>query len=152
MVHEENTIVDIKLEKELVFKCNLGLKNLKEIYIDETINPKGELVGPDAARLLGMAILGCLSASFIFCLQKRNLVVDDLDASAEISFGKTEKEHIRVKKINIKITPKTKDPATLKRIKQCISKMKTSEMLFEETCIITGSVREGIHIDVNVEI
>lgn len=152
MVHEKNTIVDIKLEKDLIFKCNLGFKKLQEIYIDETLEEKDDMWGPDAARLLGMALLGCLSASFIFCLTKRNLTLDDLEASAEISFKTIEKGYTRIKQIDVNLKPKTDDASTLKRINQCIREMKNGKMLFEENCIITASVREGITVNVEINV
>ena len=152
MVHENDTIVDIKLEKDLIFKCNLGFDKLQEIYIDETLEEKEGMWGPDAARLLGMALLGCLSASFIFCLKKRNLTPDDLEAHAEISFKTIEKGYTRIKQVNVILKPKTEDMATLKRINQCIREMKNGKMLFEENCIITASVREGINVNVEMDI
>ncbi len=152
MVREENEIVDMKLEKDMIFKVNLAYDKLKEIFIDESMGEKSQMWGPNAAQLLAMALLGCLNASFLFCLHKRNLTIDDLEAHAEVSFKKIEKGYIRVKKIDVKIVPKTNDPATIKRINQYIKKMKNDKMFFEETCIITASVREGIDVDVNIEI
>lgn len=152
MVHEKNTIVDLKLEKDLIFKCYLGFEKLQEIYIDETLEEKEDMWGPDAARLLGMALLGCLSASFIFCLKKRNLTPDDLEARAEISFKTIEKGYTRIKQVDISLKPKTDDAATLKRINQCIREMKNGKLLFEENCIITASVREGINVNVEMDI
>jgi uncharacterized OsmC-like protein len=152
MVHEENTIVDLKLEKDMIFKINLGYEKIKELFIDETIDERSKVWGPDAAHLLAMAVLGCLNASFIFCLNKRNLTIDDLEAHAEVSFKKNDKGYIRVKKIDVNIIPKTNNPATLKRINQCIKKMKDDKMFFEESCIITASVREGIDVDVKVKL
>jgi hypothetical protein len=152
MVREENAIVDMKLEKAMIFKVNLGYEKLNEIFVDETLGEKTQMWGPDAAQLLAMALLEYLNASFIFCLNKRNLTVDDLEAHAEVSFKKIQKGYTRVDKIDVKIVPKTNDPATLKRINQCIKKMKNGNMFFEETCIITSSVREGINVDVKIEI
>ena len=152
MVHEENTIIDLKLEKNMIFKVNLDYEKIKELFIDETIDDRSNVWGPDAAQLLAMAVLGCLNASFIFCLNKRNLTIDDLEAHAEVSFKKNEKGYVRVKKIDVNIFPKTNDPATLKRINQCIKKIKDDKMFFEESCIITASVREGIDVDVKVKL
>ena len=152
MVEEKNTKVGIKLDHEMIFKCNLGFEKLQEIYIDETLEEKEDMWGPDAARLLGMALLGCLSASFIFCLKKRNLTPDDLEAHAEISFKTIEKGYTRIKQVDVNLKPKTNDEATLKRVKQCIREMKNGKMLFEENCIITASVREGIKVNVKMSI
>ena len=142
----------MKLEKDMIFKIKLGYDKINEFFIDETLDAKSQMWGPDAAQLLAMALLGCLNASFLFCLNKRNLTVDDLEAHAEVSFKKIEKGYTRVNKINVKIVPKTEDPETLKRINQCIKNMKSGNMFFEETCIITESVRKGIEINVDVEL
>jgi organic hydroperoxide reductase OsmC/OhrA len=152
MVHEENTIINMNLEKNLIFKVNLGYEKLHELFIDETFDNKSKIWGPDATQLLAMAVLGCLNASFIFCLNKRNLTIDDLEAQAEVSFKKNESGYIRVKKIDIKIRPKSNDLDTLKRIQQCIKKVKSGNMFFEESCIITSSVREGINVNVDIDI
>lgn len=151
MVHEENTKVRIKLAKDLIFKSIFDFEETKEIVIDETLDKTKIMKGPDAATLLGMAVISCLSASFIFCLNKRDLTVDDLDAYADISFYKTEKGYQRIKNIDVKLVPKSDDPDVLKRISQCTREMRSEDMFFEETCIITPSVREGISINVDVE-
>ena len=152
MVHEENTKVSIRLKKEMILELQNTYKNLDSLLIDETLDDKIEKVGPDAASLLGMAVVSCLSASFIFCLEKRNLTLEDLEANAEISFKEPKKGYKRVDSINVKIIPKTNDPEVLKRVKQCIKEIKGGHMFFEESCIITPSVREGIKIQVDVEL
>ena len=152
MVHEKNTKVSIKLKKEMIFELQNIYKNLDSLLIDETLEDKIERVGPDAASLLGMAIISCLSASFIFCMEKRNLTLDNLEAKADISFKELKQGYKRIDSIDVKIIPKTDDADVLKRIKQCIKELKSGQMFFEESCIITPSIREGINIQVKVEI
>jgi len=151
MIHEESTKIHLKLEKDMIFKSIFGYEKFKELLIDETLEEKKELVGPNAATLLGLAVMSCLSASFLFCLSKRNLTLDDLEAHAEVSFKKIEKGYTRIKKIDVKIIPKTQNPEVLKRINQCVRKFKNGKMFFEETCIITPSVEQGIEVNVNIE-
>jgi hypothetical protein len=50
----------------------------------------------------------------------------------------------------VQLTPKTGDEAVLKRIKTCMRELHNGNMLFEETCIITPSVKEGLDIKVDV--
>jgi uncharacterized OsmC-like protein len=90
-----------------------------------------------------MAILGCLSASFIFCLKKKDFKVDDLKAEAEVIIGRNEKGFWRVKKINVDIFAKIDDPETRKRADQC-------RKMFEQYCIVTQAVRDGINVEVNL--
>lgn len=154
MVHEENTTLSIKLEKDMIFKSLFNFKRTSSIFIDETVEEKleTEKVGPDAATLLGMGIVSCLSASFLFCLKKRNLTLDDLEGKVDISFYKTEKGYTRIKKIIVKLIPKTENNEVRRRIETCMREVKNGNMLFEETCIITPSVKEGLDIIVNVEL
>ncbi|MBD3193714.1 MAG: hypothetical protein GF317_01565 [Candidatus Lokiarchaeota archaeon] len=152
MVHEENTKVSIKLQKDMIFQLEKTYKSLNTLLIDESLEEDKEKLGPDAASLLGMAVISCLSASFIFCLQKRNLSLDDLEANADISFKEPKKGYMRIDTINVNLKPKTKDSEVLKRMKQCIRELKSGHMFFEESCIITPSVREGINIHVNVNL
>jgi len=152
MVHEEDTKVSIKLEKDMIFKLQKVYKNLDSLLIDESLEEQQEKVGPDAASLLGLAVISCLSASLLFCLNKRNLTLDDLEAKADISFKEPKKGYKRVASIDVSMIPKTSDPEVFKRLKQCIKEIKDGHMFFEESCIITPSVREGINIQVNVDL
>ena len=152
MVHEENTKVSINLESDMIFKLQNAYKDLDSLLIDETLEDQKEKVGPDAASLLGLAVISCLSASLLFCLNKRNLTLDDLQAKADISFKEPKKGYKRVASIDVKMIPKTSNPEVLKRLKQCIKEIKDGHMFFEESCIITPSVREGINVEVKIEI
>ncbi|MEJ2248516.1 MAG: OsmC family protein [Candidatus Lokiarchaeota archaeon] len=152
MVHEEPTKVSIELEKNMIFHSLNEYLKIQKLIIDETLDKKGKLDGPDAASLLGLAIISCLSASFIFCLNKRNLSIDDLTTSAEITFKKLDKGYTRVDKISVNLTPKSDDPDVLKRIKLCSRELNDGDLLFEKSCIITPSIREGIDVSVKVNI
>lgn len=144
MSEETKTKVGIRLEKDMIFRCDMGEMALKDCYIDETNQEEADMWGPNPAKLLGMALLGCLSASFIFCLKKRKLSVDDLKAEAEVIIGRNEKGFIRVKKINVNITSKIDDLASRKRADQC-------RKMFENYCTVTAAVREGIEVNVNLK-
>jgi len=145
MSEELRNRVSLKLEKELIFKCDMGISKVKECYIDETNKKEVDMWGPNPARLLALAVLGCLSSSLVFCIGKKNLSLDDFEAEAEIVMARNEKNFWRVKEINIKLIPITDNEDIIKRIKQC-------EKFFEDYCIITQSVRDGIKVNVNLDI
>jgi uncharacterized OsmC-like protein len=142
-VPESQVKVKLSLEKDMIFKCDLGDLRIKDCIIDETNKIESEMLGPDASRLLAMAVLGCLSASFIFCFSKRDFTIDDLEAEAIVTIFRNEKGFVRVKKIDVNINPEIKNPEIQKRANQC-------KKMFEQYCTITASVREGIDINVNV--
>ena len=135
--------VGLSLEKEMIFSCDLGDMKVKDCYVDDTNKDEVDMLGPNPTRMLGLALLGCLSASFIFCLKKRNLTLDDLKAEAELTIARNEKGFWRVKKVDVDIDIKISDPETLKRADQC-------RKMFEQYCIVTQAVREGIDVEVNV--
>jgi organic hydroperoxide reductase OsmC/OhrA len=135
--------VSITLEKEMIFKCELGDIKVEECYIDETNKDEVNMLGPNPSRLVGLAVLGCLSSSFIFCLKKRDFTLDNLKAEAEVIIGRNEKGFWRVKKINVNIDVKIDDPETRKRADQC-------RKMFEQYCLVTQAIREGIDVELKM--
>ena len=136
--------VGITLEKEMIFRCDLGDLKVKDCYIDDTHKNEVDMLGPNPSRLLGLALLGCLSASFIFCLKKKSLTLDDLNATAELTIARNKKGFWRVMKVDVDINITINDPATRKRADQC-------KKMFEQYCTVTQAVREGIEVEVNLD-
>jgi len=143
MSEGSNPKVGITLERDMIFKCNLGEMNVKDCFIDDTHEEEADMLGPNPSRLLGLALLGCLSASFIFCLKKKELTVDDLKAEAELTIARNEKGFWRVKKVEVELNITINDPETRKRADRC-------KKMFEQYCIVTQAVREGIDVSVNL--
>ena len=144
MSNEKKINVGLALQEEMIFKCDLGSTKMNDLYIDERHVKGVDKIGPDPARLLGLAVLGCLEASFEFCMQKKNFKLNELRGKAEVLMKKNEKGFWRVKKINIEINPTIENPEMRKRADQC-------KKMFEQYCIVTQSVREGIEINVNLD-
>ena len=143
MSEEVKPKVRITLEKEMIFKCDLGDLKVKDCYIDDTNKNEVDMLGPNPSRMLGLALLGCLSASFIFCLKKKNLTLDDLNATAELTIARNNKGFWRVMKVDVDINIAISDPETRKRADQC-------KKMFEQYCVVTQAVREGINVEVNL--
>ena len=143
MSEGSNPKVGITLERDMIFKCNLGEMKVKDCFIDDTHEEEADMLGPNPSRLLGLALLGCLSASFIFCLKKKELTVDDLKAEAELTIARNKKGFWRVMKIDVDLNIRISDPDTRKRADQC-------KKMFEQYCIVTQAVREGIDVEVNI--
>ncbi|NVM04850.1 MAG: OsmC family protein [Candidatus Helarchaeota archaeon] len=142
---EFTNIVKLKLEKDMIFKCDMGDLKVKDCYIDETNVNEADMWGPNPSRLLATAILGCLSASFIYCLKKREFVLDSYEAEAKLIGGRNEKGFLRVKEINVKLMPKSDNEDVQRRMEKCLK-------VFEQFCTVTQSVRAGIKVNVNVDI
>ena len=137
------TKVGLSLEEEMIFSCELGNMKVKDCYIDDSHTEEVDMLGPNPTRMLGLALLGCLSASFIFCLKKKNLTLDDLKAEAELKIARNKKGFWRVMKIDVDLNIRISDPITRKRADQC-------KKMFEQYCTVTQAVRDGIDVEVNV--
>lgn len=152
--NEMKTTVGLKLddfESQMIFKCDLGNMMVKDCYIDEEHHEEVDMLGPNPSRMLALGVLGCLSASFIFCLQKRDFKVDDFRGEAEVTIARNEKGFLRIKQIDVNIKPKIEDPDALKRAKQCLKGVNDGVSFFEQYCIVTQSVRSGIKVNVNID-
>lgn len=105
--------------------------------------PLGDDTAPNASRVLGAAIGNCLAASLLFCLQKSRVPVSGLTAEVSGELGRNEKGRLRIQGVQVVIRP-TLDGVPPERMDRCLQ-------LFEDFCVVTQSVREGIDVKVSVE-
>jgi uncharacterized OsmC-like protein len=105
--------------------------------------PVGKDKGPDPSRLLATAVGGCLSASLLFSARKLRLNVQGLHAGVKVSHTRNEKGRLRIGKIEVEIEPAIQDPDKQK-MQRCLE-------MFEDFCVVTQSVRNGIDVSVKVK-
>jgi len=111
------------------------------LTLDEP-SPLGHDDGPNAAAVLGAAIGDCLAASLAFCLQKSRVSMDHLEADVVTHVGRNTSGKLRITGIDVELKPEV-DDADAGRLHRC-------GRLFEDFCIVTQSVRQGIPINVKV--
>jgi organic hydroperoxide reductase OsmC/OhrA len=112
------------------------------IRVDEP-EPLGEDAGPNAVRLLAAAVGNCLAASLLFCLQKARVPVRDLGAHVEGVLERNARGRFRVVGMTVTLRPDVEGEPT-PRFEHCLD-------IFEDFCVVTQSVREGIDVEVRVE-
>jgi len=140
---DESRSYTIILERVKGFEFRVKFdKPFPELLMDEP-PPVGDDYGPNATRVLSAAIGNCLSASLMFCLQRSKLVVDTVRAEVTPIVARNEEGRWRIQRINVKLyfTMTEDDP---KRYQRCVD-------IFENYCIVTSSVRQGIPVDVEVK-
>jgi uncharacterized OsmC-like protein len=111
------------------------------ILIDEP-PPIGEGRGPNAAALLGAAVGNCLAASFTHCVRRSRLDLEGMTVHVNTHVDKNDSGRFRIAGIDVEIEPEMPD-ADWQRVQRC-------EQLFEDFCIVTASVRNGIPVNVTV--
>jgi len=114
----------------------------RPILLDE-LPPLGEGHGPNATALLAAAIGNCLAASLAFCLRKSRVELRDLKAEVTARVTRNQAGRMRVAGIEVELTPGL-DPGQLERLDRC-------SKLFEDFCVVTASVRQGIPVSVKVQ-
>lgn len=123
-----------------------------EISVDEWANgrivmdepaPLGGSEGPNASMMLSSAVGHCLSASLLFCLEKSRVEVKDVETDVETRLVRNEKGRWRIDGIKVKMKPVV-DASDLEKLERCLG-------LFEDFCIATQSIRQGIKVDVEFE-
>ena len=106
--------------------------------------PLSEGAGPNPSRMLAAAVGHCLGASLLFCLEKsRNPITEGVKVEVKAAIERNENKRLRIGQIEVDIQlPDSVDEET-RALVRC-------ESLFEDFCVVTGSVRNGIPVGVSV--
>jgi uncharacterized OsmC-like protein len=105
--------------------------------------PLGDGVGPNAARVAAAAIGNCLSASLVFCLERARIDVADVRTRITGSVVRNERGRLRLGQVKVEIDPAVGDVPP-EKIKRCLD-------IFEDFCIVTASLRDGLDVEVTVK-
>ena len=112
-----------------------------KVTMDEP-KPVGSSEGPSAAMMLSSAVGHCLSSSLLFCLEKSRAKPKGLATDVETSMVRNERGRWRVGDIKVKMKIDI-DDVDREKLERCRG-------LFEDFCIVTASVREGVKVDVEL--
>jgi uncharacterized OsmC-like protein len=139
-----NEKIHAHVRNEEGYRFNITFDELKEVkLIMDEPKPLGKSEGPTAAMMLSAAIGHCLSSSLKFCMEKSRAPVKDVAADVETSLARDSGGRWRVEgiKVKMKVTSEEKSKEKLDRCKG----------IFEDFCIVTASVRDGVKVDVSVD-
>ena len=123
------------------FVAHFDGDSLPWMFFDEP-PPLGAGAAPNAAAVLGAAVADCLSASLALCLRKAHLDLVDMTADVVTHVARNEQGRFRISGIDVELKPQLTD-ADAARFKRC-------EAVFEDYCIVTQSVRQGIPVNVTI--
>ncbi len=137
---QEGFLTELELLHDYQFRISFDEEGLADIRSDEPA-PVGKGEYPSAIHYLSAAVGNCLCASLALCLRKVRSEPLAIRARVRTVLGRNERGRLRVQGMQITIFPEVKDLAKLER---CLP-------LFEDFCVVTAAVREGIDIQVSVE-
>jgi organic hydroperoxide reductase OsmC/OhrA len=139
---DESFTLTIDLQDDYRFLVEFDQDNVPPLLMDEPA-PLGDGTGPNASRVLAAAIGNCLSASMLYCLRRAHLDVTAMRTTVSGTLERNDAGRLRIGGIRVRLeptVPKEQQP----RMRRCLE-------LFEDYCIVTQSVRQGIEVDVEVE-
>lgn len=133
--------IAIEQVKEYEFRVRFDKESQPDLILDEP-PPLGHDVGPNPARVLAAAIGDCLSASLVFCLRRARIAVQGLAAEVHVTMVRNEQKRLRIGSVEVKLHPKLAE--NTEGYRACLD-------AFEDFCVVTQSVREGLDVQVKVE-
>lgn len=134
--------VTLEQEAEFDFRVKFDWPGNAELLLDEP-EPLGRRHGPNAARLIAAAVGNCLSASLVFCLRtKFRQETKPLRASVTGHIVRNERGRLRIGGLDVKIQL-AESAEALPHLERCLAQ-------FEDFCIVTESVRQGVPVHVAV--
>ena len=138
---DEQLTVMVDLQEDYKFQVNFG-DRWPRLAMDEPA-PLGEDAGPNAVRVLAAAVGNCLSASSLYCLRRARIDVLGMETAVRATIVKNERGRLRIRGLEVLIEPLVQD--------QDIVRMRGCLELFQDFCVVTESVRNGIDVCVAVE-
>ena len=134
-------IVTLTYNRDLHFKASV--RNFNDFSVDEPESFHGTDLGPSAIEYLLVGIGGCLGTTFIYCLQKGNIELNECKVLIDGNLSHVGPNN-RLKLVNVDVEMKfsAKETASEDIINKCLKD-------FRENCIVTNSITDGLPIKVN---
>ena len=134
--------VSLKYSENLHFTASA--RHFDDIHIDEPESFHGTDKGPSPVEFFLIGIGGCLGSTFAYCLQRHNVEIDALEVVVD---GQLKHAgpimSLRLVDIAVELLVTARDNESSEKIEQCIKS-------FQEYCIVTNSITQGIPLDVKV--
>lgn len=133
--------ITLEQVEDFEFRVRFDDTAVPDLTVDEGA-PLGGDAGPNPSRLLATAVANCLAASLLFALRKYKNAPGKMGAKAKLSMERNEHGRLRITHIGVdlQLAEKADVLAYLDRVLA----------QFEDFCIVTQSVRQGIKVDVSI--
>lgn len=131
--------VQLKLLEGYRFEIDFG--DMGQIFSDET-PPLGDATGPNPSRLLAASVANCLAASLLFAIRKFK---EDPGQVSALVRGELERQdgRWRIGQLAVELQLGVA-AANIEHLERVLAQ-------FENFCVVTQSVRQGIAVNVAVK-
>jgi uncharacterized OsmC-like protein len=134
--------VNLKYQTQMHFVASA--RQFEEIHIDEPESFHGSDLGPSAVEYFLIGTGGCIGSTFVYCLHKNNVLIDNLEIiiNGTLKHEGPEKR-LRLLKIDVEILVSLKDNSVNDNYDLCVKK-------FQEHCPISNLLTQGIPLNINI--
>jgi organic hydroperoxide reductase OsmC/OhrA len=139
----DEQLVEVTLEQTgpYEFRVRFDGTAIPDLVTDEN-PPLGVDAGPNPSRLLAVSVANCLSASLLFALRKYKNDPGKLVTRSRAAMARNDEGRLRITHVTVDLQ--------LADVASALEHADRAFAQFENFCIVTESVREGIPIEVNV--
>ena len=130
----------VDIERLSGYDFKVSFKEGMEPLIMSEPSPLGSGEHPHAGHMLAAAMGHCMCAALLYCMERSRAITGSLSADILTKVERNEAGRLRLTSIRLRLRPDVND---LEKAKRCAE-------IFEDYCIVTQSIREGIEIDVEV--
>jgi len=134
--------IEMEQVEDYAFRVRFDKEHFPTLHMDEPV-PLGKDSGPNASRVLAAAIGNCLSASLLFCARKGRVAIGPIRTKISVRTARNERKRLRIVGVSVEIDPHVPEPDRQKAL-LCLD-------LFEDYCVVTQSIRQGIPVEVSVK-
>jgi uncharacterized OsmC-like protein len=134
--------IGIEQIEDFEFRVQFDKEHYPDLQMDEPA-PLGRDSAPNPSRILAAAIGDCLCASLLFCARKARVELGRLSATVKVRMVRNDRGRLRIGRVDVEIDPRM-PVSEREKAARCLE-------LFEDFCVVTQSVRDGIDIGVSVK-
>ena len=138
---EHDFTIELQQQADYRFATRYDAPGIPLLVTDER-PPLGADAGPNPSRLLTTAVANCLVASLLFAMRKFGNEPGPITAEASVTIGRNAQKRLRITHIAVELKLGVAADAIVQRERILAQ--------FEEFCIVTQSVREGMQVDVRI--
>ena len=135
--------IELEQLQDYLINVTFDWPGAADVLMDEP-PPLGGQAGPNAARMLAAAVGNCLSASLLFCLTKTMDAAPEHAVRTEVTcqMVRNEQKKLRIGGLEVRLS-------ISEELEQS-PRLKRSLELFEDFCVVSASIRQGIPTQVTV--
>ena len=135
--------IELEQRRDYLIDVRFDWPDAADVVMDEP-PPLGDKTGPNASRMLAAAAGNCLTASLLHCLTKTMEQFPEQAIRTEVTcrMVRNERKRLRIGGLEAELT-------ISEELEQSPKLMRCLE-LFEDFCVVSASIRQGIPMQVTV--